>query len=208
MGLATDRLARTIDNLVNFATFEGGGHAVHREPFDCRRYSRPFWRGSGSRPNRAASTSTEGRDARAGVRRPPQAAAGALQTHRQRHQVRPARERDPCARERRPDAPALRGVRPGRRPLAGEGEKVFRPLLPRRPVGDERAPAGGSACRSPRRSSRPHGGHIWSRARPRTSRRGATTFLGGQVAFWIPMRRAPRAPSPQVPRASDSRRPA
>jgi len=36
MGLATDRLARTIDNLVNFATFEGGGHAVHREPFDLQ----------------------------------------------------------------------------------------------------------------------------------------------------------------------------
>src|SRR5712691_11802716 len=36
MGLATDRLSRTIDNLVNFATFEGGGHAVHREPFDLQ----------------------------------------------------------------------------------------------------------------------------------------------------------------------------
>jgi len=58
MGLATDRLARTIDNLVNFATFEGGGHAVHREPFDLQALLKAVLEGSGSRPNRAASTST------------------------------------------------------------------------------------------------------------------------------------------------------
>ena len=134
MGLATDRLARTIDNLVNFATFEGGGHAVHREPFDLQALLKAVLEGERLKAkSRRIHLDVKVETLEQGFGDPPQAAAGALQTHRQLHQVRPARERDPGARERRPDAPALRGVRPGRRPLARRGREGVRPLLPRRP---------------------------------------------------------------------------
>ena len=36
MALATERLSRTIDNLVDFATLESSGYAVHRELFDVQ----------------------------------------------------------------------------------------------------------------------------------------------------------------------------
>src|SRR5438105_1674439 len=36
MGMASERLSRTIDNLVDFATLVSGGYALHRDPFDAR----------------------------------------------------------------------------------------------------------------------------------------------------------------------------
>src|SRR5205085_11358090 len=34
MSLSSERLSRTIDNLVDFATLESGGYAIHRDQFE------------------------------------------------------------------------------------------------------------------------------------------------------------------------------
>ena len=44
-----------------------------------------------------------------------------------------------------------------------------------------------------------HGGHIWVESPPKNQPEGAHHFSGAKVALRIPMRRAARAPSPQVP---------
>src|SRR2546426_10921739 len=40
MQVAAERLSRTIDNLVDFATLESGGYSIHRDDFDAQSLAR------------------------------------------------------------------------------------------------------------------------------------------------------------------------
>ncbi len=81
--------------------------------------------------------------------------------------------------------------------MPGESERVFDPFFHADRVGDERAPGAGLGFA--KQIIEAHGGHIWVESSPKNQPEGAHHFSGARVAFWIPMRRGARAPSPQVP---------
>ena len=200
MGLATDRLSRTIDNLVNFATSEGGGHAVHREPFDLQALLKAVLE--------EERLKAKSRRIHLDVK---------VETLEQGfgddHKLRQALSKlidnaikfGPHGSEilvrvsGDPTHLLFEVYDQGEGLLPGEGEKVFDPFFHADRVGDERAQGAGLGLAVAKQIVEAHGGHIWVESPPKNQPEGAHHFSGAKVAFWIPKRRAARARSPQVP---------
>ncbi len=200
MGLATDRLSRTIDNLVNFATFEGGGHAVHREPFDLQALLKAVLKEERLKAkSRRIHLDLKVETLEQGFgddRKLRQALSKLIDNsikfgpHGSEILVRVSGD---------PTHLLFEVYDQGEGLLPGEGEKVFDPFFHADRVGDERAPGAGLGLPVAKQIVEAHGGHIWVESPPKNQPEGAHHFSGAKVAFWIPKRKAPRARSPQVP---------
>ena len=200
MGLATDRLSRTIDNLVNFATFEGGGHAVHRKPFDLQALLKAVLEEERLKAkSRRIHLDVKVETLEQGFgddRKLRQALSKLIDNsikfgpHGSEILVRVSGD---------PTHLLFEVYDQGEGLLPGEGEKVFDPFFHADRVGEERAPGAGLGLPVAKQIVEAHGGHIWVESPPRNQPEGAHHFSGAKVAFWIPKRRAARARSPQVP---------
>jgi signal transduction histidine kinase len=200
MGLATDRLSRTIDNLVNFATSEGGGHAVHREPFDLQALLKAVLEEERLKAKSRRihlDVKVETLEQGFGDHRKLRQALSKLidnsikfGPHGSEILVRVSGD---------PTHLLFEVYDQGEGLLPGEGEDVFDPFFHADRLGEERAPGAGLGLPVAKQIVEAHGGHIWVESPPRNQPEGAHHFSGAKVAFWIPKRRAARARSPQVP---------
>ena len=197
IGLATDRLARTLDNLVNFATLEGGGHAVHRESFDLQALLKSVLKeerlkASSSRIHLDVKGETlkQGWGDDCKLRQAlSKLVDNAIKFGPRGSEILLRVSGDPTHL-------LFEVYDQGEGLLPGESERVFDPFFHVDRVGDERAPGAGLGFA--KQIIEAHGGHIWVESPPKNQPEGGTTS-GARVAFWIPMRRAAGAPSPQVP---------
>jgi signal transduction histidine kinase len=200
MGLATDRLSHTIDNLVNFATFEGGGHAVHREPFDLQALlmavlEEERLKAKSRRIHLDVKVETleqgfgDDRELRQALSK---LIDNSIKFGPQGSEILVRVSGDPTHL-------LFEVYDQGEGFLPGEGENVFDPFFHADRVGEERAPGAGLGLPVAKQIVEAHGGHIWVESPPRNHPEGAHHFSGAKVAFWIPKRRAARARSPQVP---------
>ena len=168
MGLATDRLARTIDNLVNFATFEGGGHAVHREPFDLQALLKAVLEGERLKAKSRRihlDVKVETLEQGFGDHRKLRQALSKLidnsikfGPHGSEILVRVSGD---------PTHLLFEVYDQGEGLLPGEGEKVFDPFFHADRVGDERAPGRGLGLPVAKQIVEAHGGHIWVESPPK-----------------------------------------
>jgi signal transduction histidine kinase len=206
MRLATDRLSRTIDNLVNFATFEGGGHAVHREAFDPQALLKAVLKeerlkAKSRRIHLGVKVETleqgwgDGRKLRQALSK---LIDNAIKFGPYGSEILVRVSGDPTHL-------LFEVYDQGEGILPGEGERVFDPFFHAERVGDEHAPGAGLGLPVAKQIVEAHGGHIWVESPPKNQPEGAHHFSGTRVAFWIPKRRAARTPSLRVP--PDKRRP-
>src|SRR5216683_883890 len=198
MGLATDRLSRTIDNLVNFATFEGGGHAVHRKPFDLQALLKAVLEEERLKAkSRRIHLDVKVETLEQGFgddRKLRQALSKLIDNsikfgpHGSEILVRVSGD---------PTHLLFEVYDQGEGLLPGEGEKVFDPFFHADRVGEERAPGAGLGLPVAKQIIEAHGGKIWAESPPKNQPDSRHHFSGAKVAFWIPSRAtAPAEPQP------------
>jgi signal transduction histidine kinase len=195
MGTAAERLARTIDNLVDFATLESGGYSVHRDVFDAAGLTKAVL--DEEKPKaKAKKVHLEGgcdvnEPAWGDERKLRQAVANVVDN---------AIKFSPAGSEvlLRVTSDATRLLvevyDQGEGLLPGESERVFDPFFHAdRP--EERAPGAGLGLPVAKQIVEAHGGHIWIESPPKTQPASTHHFSGAKVAFWVPSRlRAPLEP--------------
>jgi signal transduction histidine kinase len=201
MALASDRLSRTIDNLVDFASLEGGTTAVHREVFDPAVLSKAVFDEERPKARARRVNFTYQVDARepgyGDERKLRQALANmidnAIKFSPQGSEVLLHVSSDPTRL-------FFEVYDQGEGLLPDEGERVFEPFFHADRGAEERAPGAGLGLPVAKQIVEAHGGHIWVESPPKTQAEGAHHFSGAKVAFWIPSReRAPEdlgAPAP------------
>ena len=198
MTMSSERLSRTIDNLVDFATLESGGYAIHRDAFD---------------PAGAAKAILEEEKPKAKARRialellldgpPPgwgderklKQAIGNLVDNA----IKFSPHGSNVLLRVTGDAARLsyEVYDQGEGMLADEAEKVFDPFFHADRVGDERAPGAGLGLPVAKQIVEAHGGKIWAESPPKNQPDSRHHFSGAKVAFWIPTRaHAPAEPQP------------
>jgi len=199
MQTASERLSRTIDNLVDFATLESGGYAIHRDEFDAAGAAKAVL--DEERPKAKARHVTLELSAES----LPEKAWGDERKLRQAlaNLIDNAIKFSPHG-----SAVLLRVVGDGKRitfevydqgegMLADEAEKVFDPFFHADRVGEERAPGAGLGLPVAKQIVEAHGGRIMAESPPKNLPDSRHHFSGAKVAFWIPMRiHAPREPQP------------
>jgi signal transduction histidine kinase len=198
MQTASERLSRTIDNLVDFATLESGGYAIHRDTFDppaaakaVIEEERPKARAR--RINLELVADADG----AGwgdERKLKQALANVVDNaikfspHGSHVLVRVIAD---------PQRLCFEVYDQGEGMLADEAEKVFDPFFHADRVGEERAPGAGLGLPVAKQIVEAHGGKISSESPPKNQPDSKSHFSGTRVAFWIPQRpHAPKEPQP------------
>jgi signal transduction histidine kinase len=196
--VAAERLSRTIDNLVDFATLEAKGQAIQREQFLAGDLLRPVYeeeRAKAKARRIHLSIEMEARNAASGdVRKLRQAVSNLIDN---------AIKFSPNGSEM-----LVRITDDGARMLfevydQGEGflpdeaEKVFEPFFHADRVGDERAPGAGLGLPVAKQIVEAHGGRIWLESPPKTQPEGSHHYTGAKVAFWIPLE-GPRATASEV----------
>ena len=189
MGLASDRLARTIDNLVDFASLEGGTTAVRREEFDPVQLARSVF--DEERPKAKArrvhlDIAVEAREPGFGdERKLRQALANMIDNaikfspHGSEVLLRVSGDSTRLVFEVFDQGEGL---------LPDEGERVFEPFFHADRGAEERAPGAGLGLPVAKQIVEAHGGHIWVESPPKTQPEGQHNFSGAKVAFWIPSR--------------------
>jgi len=201
MQTASERLSRTIDNLVDFATLESGGYAIHRSEFDPAELSRsvideekPKARARRIVPELVVDPGL-GHGQGWGDERKLKQAVGNL--------VDNAIKFSPHGSHvlLRVTADAARlsfeVYDQGEGMLADEAERVFDPFFHADRVGEERAPGAGLGLPVAKQIVEAHGGKIWAESPPKTQPDSRHHFSGARVAFWIPTRaHAPAEPQP------------
>ncbi|GAC1341715.1 MAG: hybrid sensor histidine kinase/response regulator [Myxococcales bacterium] len=189
MVLASDRLSRTIDNLVDFASLEGGTTAVHRDGFQPDALSK--WVFDEARPKARArrvhlEVKIESAEPGFGDERKLRQALGNM--------VDNAIKFSPHGSEvllRVSGDPArllFEVFDQGEGVLPGEGERVFEPFFHADRGAEERAPGAGLGLPVAKQIVEAHGGHIWVESPPKTQPENGHHFSGAKVAFWIPSR--------------------
>jgi signal transduction histidine kinase len=199
MQTASERLARTIDNLVDFATLESGGYAIHRAEFDAVAAAKAAL--DDEKPKAKARHVTLELSA-AGV---PERAWGDERKLRQAlaNLIDNAIKFSPhgSAVLLRVSGDEQRLVfevyDQGEGMLADEAEKVFDPFFHADRVGEERAPGAGLGLPVAKQIVEAHGGRIVAESPPKNQPDSRHHFSGAKVGFWIPMRaHAPKEPQP------------
>jgi signal transduction histidine kinase len=198
MQLAAERLSRTIDNLVDFATLESGGYAIHRDGFDPQALARGVV--DEEKPKAKARRVTlelmlEPSDQGWGDERKLKQAVGNLvdnaikfSPHGSSVLLRVSGDPQRLSYEVYDQGEGL---------LADEAEKVFDPFFHADRVGDERAPGAGLGLPVAKQIVEAHGGRIWAESPPKNQPDSKHHFSGAKVAFWIPMKaHAPEQPQP------------
>jgi len=189
MSLATERLSRTIDNLVDFATLESGGYAVHRELFDVEKLARGVFDDERLKAKSrritlqiACETSEPGWGDERKLR---QTVSNLIDNaikfspHGSHVLLRIASDETRLFFEVYDQGEGL---------LADEGDKVFDPFFHADRVGEERAPGAGLGLPVAKQIIEAHGGHIWAESPPKNQPDSTHHFSGAKVAFWIPVR--------------------
>jgi signal transduction histidine kinase len=190
VAMASDRLSRTIDNLVDFATLEGGGgQAIHREEFDVGGLVSPVFeeeRGKAKSRRIHLEVKIETQDQGYGdVRKVRQALSNLIDNaikfspHGSDILVRLSSD---------PTRLLFEVYDQGEGFLPGESERVFEPFFHADRVGEERAPGAGLGLPVAKQIVEAHGGHIWLESPPKSQPEGPHHFSGAKVAFWIPAR--------------------
>lgn len=200
MALAADRLARTIDNLVDFASLEGGTTAVHRDAFDATALARSVFEEQRSKAKAR----------RVHLDLQLEAAEGFGDERKLRQALGNMVDNAIKFSPHGSDVLLRVGSEPGRLVfevydqgeglLPDEGERVFEPFFHADRGAEERAPGAGLGLPVAKQIVEAHGGHIWVESPPKTQPEGPRHFSGAKVAFWIPAReQAPEelgAPAP------------
>jgi signal transduction histidine kinase len=198
MALSVERLSRTIDNLVDFASMETGAAIVERRDFDIAAVVKSVF--DEARPKsraRRVHLAVQGAWARPGYgdeRKLRQGLANLIDNaikfspHGSEVLVRLFEE---------PGRLWLEVYDQGEGVLPEEGERVFEPFFHADRGGEERAPGAGLGLPVARQIVEAHGGKVLLESPPKSQPEGTYHFSGTKVAFWIPTREA--APSePQV----------
>ena len=200
MGLASERLSRTIDNLVDFATLESGGYAIHRDQFDPVALARAVYEEERPKAKGRRVTLELQIDSQEGgwgdERKLQQAVANLVDNaikfspHGSLVMLRVATDASRLFFEVYDQGEGL---------LADEGDKVFDPFFHADRGGEERAPGAGLGLPVAKQIVEAHGGHIWAESPPKNQPDNAHHFSGAKVAFSIPMRVAAPAEPPAPP---------
>jgi signal transduction histidine kinase len=197
MALASDRLSRTIDNLVDFASLEGGTTAVHRDEFEAAALSKSVF--EEARPKARArrvhlEVNVESSEPGYGDERKLRQAltnmvdnAIKFSPHGSEVLLRVSGD---------PSQLLFEVFDQGEGLLPGEGERVFEPFFHADRGAEERAPGAGLGLPVAKQIVEAHGGHIWVESPPKTQPESGHHFSGAKVAFWIPSRA--RAPAETV----------
>jgi len=199
MQTASERLSRTIDNLVDFATLESGGYAIHRAEFDAVA---------------AAKAALDDEKPKAKARRVSLELAAESLRDRAWGDERKLRQAlanliDNAIKFSPHGSSVLLRVAgddqriifevydQGEGMLAEEAEKVFDPFFHADRVGEERAPGAGLGLPVAKQIVEAHGGRIVAESPPKNQPDSRHHFSGAKVGFWIPMRaHAPKEPQP------------
>jgi signal transduction histidine kinase len=198
MTTASERLSRTIDNLVDFATLESGGYAIHRDVFDPTRVARSIIDEEKPKAKQRRITLELSADpAERGwgdERKLKQAIANlvdnAIKFSPHGSSVLLRVTSDPVKLY-------FEVYDQGEGLLADEAEKVFDPFFHADRVGEERAPGAGLGLPVAKQIVEAHGGRIWAESPPKNQPDSRHHFSGAKVAFWIPTRaHAPVEPRP------------
>jgi signal transduction histidine kinase len=198
MQTASERLSRTIDNLVDFATLESGGYAIHRHTFDPGAAARavieeekPKAKARRIALELAADPLPEGWGDERKIR---QALGNVVDNaikfspHGSHVLVRVGADTQRLSFEVYDQGEGM---------LADEAEKVFDPFFHADRVGDERAPGAGLGLPVAKQIIEAHGGRISAESPPKNQPDSKHHFSGTRVAFWIPLRaHAPKEPQP------------
>ena len=198
MTTSSERLSRTIDNLVDFATLESGGYAIHRDQFDPPAAARAVI--DEEKPKARArrivlELVADQTDPGWGDERKLRQAIGNLvdnaikfSPHGSNVLLRVAGEGGRVYFEVYDQGEGL---------MADEAEKVFDPFFHADRVGEERAPGAGLGLPVAKQIIEAHGGKIWAESPPKNQPDSRHHFSGAKVAFWIPSRaHAPPDPQP------------
>lgn len=198
MTTSGDRLSRTIDNLVDFATLESGGYAIQRDNFDPAVMARGI--ADEEKPKaRARRVTLEVQIVGSGqgygdVRKLKQAVGNLLDNaikfspHGSSVLLRVAIDEARLACEVYDQGEGM---------LADEAERVFDPFFHADRVGEERAPGAGLGLPVAKQIVEAHGGKIWAESPPKNQPDTKHNFSGAKVAFWIPNEPfAPQEPQP------------
>jgi signal transduction histidine kinase len=189
MVIASERLSRTIDNLVDFASLEGGTTAVHRDGFEPEALSksvveeaRPKARARRVHLEVQVDSSEPGYGDERKLR---QALANmvdnAIKFSPHGSEVLLHVSSDPTRL-------LFEVFDQGEGLLPDEGERVFEPFFHADRGGEERAPGAGLGLPVAKQIVEAHGGHIWVESPPKNQPEGGHHFSGAKVAFWIPSR--------------------
>jgi signal transduction histidine kinase len=199
---ASERLSRTIDNLVDFATLEGGGgQAIHREDFDVETLVAPVFeeertKAKSRRMHLEVRVETQEK-AYGDVRKLRQALSNLID-----NAIKFSPHGSDILVRVSSDATRLlfEVYDQGEGFLPGESDRVFEPFFHADRVGEERAPGAGLGLPVAKQIVEAHGGHIWLESPPKSQPEGPHHFSGAKVAFWIPAKsQAPKqdvAPQP------------
>src|SRR5437763_3284898 len=187
--VAADRLSRTIDNLVDFATLEGGGQIIHAEPFSPSELIAPVIEDERAKSKARRVhlvVSLEATETGCGdVRKLRQALSNLIDNaikfspHGSEVLVRVTSEDGRLVFEVYDQGEGF---------LPNEAERVFEPFFHADRVGDERAPGAGLGLPVAKQIVEAHGGRVFLESPPKTQPEGTHHFSGAKVAFWIPDR--------------------
>ena len=196
MAISVERLSRTIDNLVDFASMEVGVAVVNRTEFDAAELIKNVFdearAKSKARRVHLDQQGTTKRKAFGDARKLRQALANLIDNaikfspHGSEVLVRVFEE---PARLWFEVYDQGEGVRPE------EGEKVFEPFFHADRGGEERAPGAGLGLPVARQIVEAHGGKVMLESPPKSQPEGTHHFSGTRVSFWLPV----RAPEPAEP---------
>lgn len=202
MSLATERLSRTIDNLVDFATLEGGGYAVHRELFDVQALARGVFDDERVKARSRRITlqiSCETKEQGWGDERKLRQAVSNLLDNAIKFSPHGSNVLLRIASD--PTRLFFEVYDQGEGLLADEGDKVFDPFFHADRVGEERVPGAGLGLPVAKQIVEAHGGHISAESPPKNQPDSSHHFSGAKVSFWIPVRQeappGPLFPQPQ-----------
>jgi signal transduction histidine kinase len=201
MTTSSERLSRTIDNLVDFATLESGGYAIHRDQFDAAALSRGIV--EEEKPKAKVRRIVlelilESPGPGWGDERKLKQAVGNLVDNA----IKFSPHGSNVLLRATGDAARLyfEVYDQGEGMLADEAEKVFDPFFHADRVGEERAPGAGLGLPVAKQIVEAHGGKIWAESPPKNQPDSKHHFSGAKVAFWIPTRaHAPPEPQPTPP---------
>jgi signal transduction histidine kinase len=201
MGLAADRLSRTIDNLVDFASLEGGTTAVHRDAFDPCALSKAVLEEERSKARARRvhmELVVEGAESGYGDERKLRQALANVVDNAIKFSPHGS---DVLLRVTSDPLRLLFEIYDqGEGLLPEEGERVFEPFFHADRGAEERAPGAGLGLPVAKQIVEAHGGHIWVESPPKTQPEGPRHFSGAKVAFWIPSRaHAPDEPGSPPP---------
>ena len=187
--VAADRLSRTIDNLVDFATLEGGGQTIHAEQFSPAELIGPVVEDQKAKAKGRKVhlvVSLEATEPGCGdVRKLRQALSNLIDNaikfspHGSEVLVRVTSEGGTLVFEVYDQGEGF---------LPNEAERVFEPFFHADRVGDERAPGAGLGLPVAKQIIEAHGGRVFLESPPKTQPEGPHHYSGAKVAFWIPDR--------------------